>query len=142
MCAAEFGHLEVIKYALNEGCPEFINNRPPWYPSWVITILRYGHLEVLKWYIMDVWKQRANEKIGLVAIEITTHYGHLHILKWFHEIGTPPTMDVCMMAMPRGHLDIIKWTASLGVLTHPERCLGMYSADEKCCERIRENCCD
>ena len=71
MKAAEAGHLEVLKWARENGCP--------WDKRTCEFAAYYGHLEVLKWARENdcPW----NEATCMKAAEA----GHLEVLKWARE---------------------------------------------------------
>ena len=70
--AAENGHLELLKWAQENGCP--------WSKSTCISAARGGHLELLKWLRKNgcPW----NEKICWVAAFIAAENGHLELSNW------------------------------------------------------------
>ena len=74
-CAAEGGHLKVLRWARENGCP--------WDESTCYSAAEGGHLEVLKW---------AREN-GCPGDELTcacaAKGGHLEVLKWARENGCP-----------------------------------------------------
>ena len=71
--AAQNGHLEVLKWARENGCP--------WDEDTCVYAAENGHLEVLKWARENgcPW----NEWICVYAAE----KGHLEVLKWARENG-------------------------------------------------------
>lgn len=93
--AAKYGHLDVIKYARNNGC-KWDHHTCDW-------AARFGHLEVLKW-ARDNGCEWTHETCDSAAA-----FGHFEILKWARENGCPWTNKTCDLAAIRGRLDIIMW---------------------------------
>jgi len=88
------GHLDVLKWARENGCP---------WNEWTCTnAAENGHLDVLKW---------AREN-GCPWDEWTCEYaagsGHLDVLKWARENGCPWDEDTCSNATKNGHLDVLR----------------------------------
>ena len=75
--AARGGHLEMLKWARENGCP--------WDELTCAAIAAYGgHLEVLKWARENdcPWEE-------LTCAAIAAYGGHLEVLKWARENGCP-----------------------------------------------------
>jgi hypothetical protein len=93
--AAAGGHLEVLKWARDNGCP--------WDEETCSEAVESGHLEILKYLRSqgcpwDAW-----------ACLIAAEGGHLEILKWIYEQGDPWSRQVYTRAAYNGHLEILKW---------------------------------
>ena len=89
------GHLEVLKWAREDGCP--------WNTSTCANAALNGHFEVLKWAYENgcPWNTTtcANAALG----------GHLEILQWARENGCPWNSMVYANAARRGHVHILNW---------------------------------
>jgi len=96
--AAEKGHLEMLKWARENGCP--------WDECTCSGAAGNGHLEVLKW---------AREN-GCPWDVLTWIYaasrGHLEVLKWARENGCPRDEFTCYHAAFHGHLEVLKWAGT------------------------------
>ena len=98
--ASREGHLEVLKYAHENGCP---------WNSWTCSsAARRGHLEVLKY---------AHEN-GCPWDELTcsraARGGHLNVLKHLHENGCPWDKHTWSSAHRGGHLDVLAYARGRG----------------------------
>jgi hypothetical protein len=98
--AAEGGHLELIKWARENGCP--------WDSGTCAEAALGGQLEVLKW---------AREN-GCPWDSDTCAYaalgGHLEVLKWAMENGCHWDDWTCLFAAEGGHLEVLKWAIKNG----------------------------
>ena len=114
--AAEFGHLEIVKWARENGCPweearearagfAVLGPRINYTCAWTA---RRGHLEVLKWV-------REN---GCPWDEYTCSWaaegGHIATLKWARENGCPWDEETCYYAAVGGHIETLKWARENG----------------------------
>ena len=93
--AAENGHLDVLKYAHQNGCP--------WNKYTCAYAASKGRLEVLKWARQNGCKWDA--EIYANAAE----NGHLEVLKWAHQNGCPWNTWTCSRAAANGHFEVLKW---------------------------------
>ncbi|KAL6076959.1 Ankyrin repeat domain-containing protein [Balamuthia mandrillaris] len=101
MMAAARGHLEVVKWAHENGCP------------WDKDVVCYfaakgGNLEVLK------WAREQGCSWGSDTTMAAARRGDLEMLKWAHENGCPWTADTCCYAAEGGHLEVVKWAREHG----------------------------
>ena len=89
--AAEHGHLDVLKWARDNGCP--------WDEKTCYRAAKHGHLEVLKWARENgcPW----NEGTCAGAAE----GGHLEMLKWARENGCPMDEDTRKIAASMGYVE-------------------------------------
>ncbi len=98
--AAENNQLEIIKWAIENGCA--------WDGSTCVTAAMFGHIDILKWL-------RAN---GCEWNKSTVLYaaknGHLNILKWAVENGCEWDSDACYYAKRNGQLEVVKWALENG----------------------------
>ena len=93
------GHLELLKWAREQGCP--VNQH-----VCIHKAIECGHLDVLRWL-------HHNQKFTIPkdACLIAASRGHLDMLKWLHEYQHYCRLDErsCTMAASRGHLRVLKW---------------------------------
>jgi hypothetical protein len=98
--AAIGGHLELLKWARENGCP--LHKWTCWHAA------KGGHLEMLKWL-------RENECLWPWEM---THYaarnGHIEVMQWLHENGCPWNWLTCADAARGGHLETLKWARENG----------------------------
>ena len=89
--AARGGHLEVLRWAREKGCP--------WNSLTCSRAARGGHLEVLKWARENgcSW----NEETCANAVED----GHLEVLKWARENGCPWDERTRKLAASEGYVE-------------------------------------
>ena len=98
--AAENGHLEILKWARENGCT--------WDEQTCSKAAMNGQLEILQW-------ARSNGcpwDTGTCAYAARSN--HLHILKWARENGCPWNERTCALAGFLGHLEILLWARSNG----------------------------
>ena len=118
MCtlAAGDGHLEVLKWAQNNGCFKWAQNNVcrewtrnkgcPWDSEVCSQAAAYGgHLEVLK------WARNNGYPLSLDCILSAARNGHLDIIKFASSNGCP-LLPLCKEAARHGHLEILKWALS------------------------------
>ena len=85
--AAAGGHLDVLKWLRNEGCP---------WDEWTCSAAaNVGHLEVLKWLRKEndppcPWDEWTCSNAA--------EYGHLEVLKWLRNEGCPWDESTCSAA--------------------------------------------
>ena len=98
--AARSGHLDVLKYLHENGCP--------WDKSTCERAAIGGHLNVLKYAHENgcPWDEETcrNAAWG----------GHLDVLKYAHENGCPWDERTCLWAALRGHLNVLKYAHENG----------------------------
>lgn len=122
IAAAEGGHLDVVKYLHENGCPWESDSDYEYYDEgnynvWAAAAST-GHLDVLK-YVIDAGlpfiedgrktENPESEIMGKAACE-----GHLNVLKYLHEIGWQFNSYTCREACSGGHLDILKYVFKIG----------------------------
>ena len=94
--AAGGGHLHVLKYAHENGCP--------WNEETCASAAREGHLNVLK-YAHEKgcpWYERSMCLYAAMG-------GNLAVLKYAHENSFPWDQYTCSSAAAGGHLDVLKY---------------------------------
>lgn len=104
--AAECGHLNIIKFAVEKDLQDQLNTNT------YTTAAEYGQLEIMKWMRKNcpqiqwdrwVWAQAAKK-------------GHLAVLQWMYENTIKPEWDelTCSFAAWQGHIKVIDWVRSKG----------------------------
>ena len=111
--AARGGHLEVLKWARENGCP--------WDERTCRGAAQGGQLEALKW---------AREN-GCPWDEKTCYYaaygGQIEMLKWARENDCPWDVYTCLIAARRGHLEVLQWARENGCPWDEETCTNAAS---------------
>ncbi len=106
--AAGGGHLEVLKWARNQGCP--------WNARTCANAAEKGHLEVLQWARSQ----------GCPWDELTCAWaalkGHLEVLQWARSRGCAWDEDTCAFAAHGGHLEVLQWARSQGYPWNERTC--------------------
>ncbi|KAL2914111.1 hypothetical protein HK105_206369 [Polyrhizophydium stewartii] len=125
--AAEFGHLEVLKWlhermpnrnwptevmdkaagSGNLDCVKFLNANCT--EGCTIQAMDYaaqnGHLDVVKWLHAN-----RTEGCSTEAMDDAARNGHLDVVKWLHANRTEGCTTIAMnYAARNGHLDVVKW---------------------------------
>jgi hypothetical protein len=107
--AAEGGHLAVLVWAREHGCPWREDLEDPNLDCCALAT-RGGHLDVLMWLReqecpWDAWTCAA-----------AAEGGHLDVLRWAWKQGCPwsedleePDSDCCALAANGGHLEVLTW---------------------------------
>ena len=76
---------------------------------------QYGHLELLKWLVLDSGQHIDVTDADNAAIRYAAENGHLDIVRWLvEESGQPVDVTACenyaiRFAAANGHFDIIRW---------------------------------
>ena len=125
--AAQNGHLEVLKWLTEIGCP---------YDVEVCTVAaKGGHLDTLKWAHENGYPCRAETvqaaagsgKLLVLewlhekqcprdawAFNMAAAHGNFEVLKWLHNKGYPWCPGTCDKAAEYGHIDVLKWLRDKG----------------------------
>ncbi len=94
-CAAEGGHLDVLQWAVDNGCPLDCD---------VCTrAAKGGHIKILEWL-----KSRGCV-LNEYASEEAVKAGHLEVLKWLKANNIPFTYNLKHLAQCRGYKSIVEW---------------------------------
>jgi len=113
--AARYGHLEVVKYLLEQGADLHVDNDYP-----LRKAARYGHLEVVK-YLLE---QGADLHVDNdYPLRYAAENGHLEVVKYLLEQGADlhaGDNDALRWAALRGHLEIVKYLVEQGADLHAE----------------------
>lgn len=98
--AAKEGHLEMLKWAREEGCP--------WDQNTCRCAAERGHLEVLR------WAKEQGCPWDKSTCKFAARGGHLALLKWAREQGCPWDERTCSSAAKGGHLGLLQWARGQG----------------------------
>ena len=101
--AARDGHLEVLKWARQNGCP--------WGKGTCQAAAKGGHLEVLQWLRRNGCEWDENTCAWAASA------GRLETLRWARENGCPWNEKACMYAAKGGHLETLMWLEENGCPT-------------------------
>ena len=107
--AAKGGHLEVLKWLRENGCP--------WDSCTCYSAAKGGHLEVLKWLRENGCPWDSN------TCAHAAQGGHLEVLKWARQNGCHWAEWTCLLAAEGGHLEVLKWARQEGCPWHECTCL-------------------
>jgi len=107
--AAEYGHLDCLKYAHENGCP--------WDDFTTLYAGKNGHLDCLKYA-----HENGCPWYGSTTLHIACR-GHLDCLKYAHENGCPWDIKTTMYAAKNSHLDCLKYAHENGCPWHPKTTL-------------------
>jgi hypothetical protein len=97
---AKEGHLDVLKWAHENGCP--------WGESTCSAAADEGHLDVLKWARQNgcPWDES--------TCKAAAEGGHLECLKWLRNNGCPWDNRTRLYAAERGHHHVLMWALEHG----------------------------
>ena len=90
------GHLEIIKWALENGCARN--------PDVFYIACENGYFEVLEW----VWENGFTCGLDLGAC-CAAQYGHIEVLEWIREKGGTWNFQICSYAAESNQLEALKW---------------------------------
>lgn len=99
--AAGKGHLAVLQWAREQGCP--------WWTDTCQYAAGAGHLAVLQWARQQgcLW--------GAGTCSYAAKEGHLDVLQWARQNGCPlHEAEVCKLAAQGGHLVVLQWARQHG----------------------------
>jgi hypothetical protein len=126
--AANGGHFEILKWARENGCP--------WGSSTCAYAVKGGHFEILKWARQNGCPWDSN------TCSYAAHGGHFEILKWARENGCPWNRWTCTYAAFQGHLEMLKWARQDGCPWDSDTCDNAASAGHlEVLKWARENRC-
>lgn len=154
--AAQNGHLEIIKWATENGCPWSVHtifssvysgkleilkwlreNGCEWNATICLNAARNGYLEILQWVYQNgcPWDDRTCAEAA--------ENGHLEILQWVHQNGCPWNFRTCSYAALNGHFEIIKWARENGCDWNCWTCVyAAYGGHLEILQWIRQNDCE
>lgn len=105
-CAAEGGHLEIVKWLHTKGYS--------FSDSIFASAAAGGNIELAK-YIYDSYLENINNikngynPLNTRATANAALNGHFEMLKWLRSINCPWTRVTCIYAADKGHLEILIW---------------------------------
>ena len=105
--AAEGGHLDVLVWCIENGCP--------WESSRIISFCSAaynGHLLVLQWCRDNGFLLPIDLSSDLCSCAATN--GHLNVIQWCREIGCPWDEKLCSNAAENGHMHVLQWCRENG----------------------------
>ena len=104
--AAKGGHLEVLKWLRENGCP--------WDSNTCDFAAKGGHLEVLKWARQNGCHWDEWTCADIVCGNFAAVGGNLEVLKWARQEGCPWDYRPCMFAAALRRFDVLKWAIKNG----------------------------
>lgn len=131
--AAEGGYIDILKYAIANGCPfdeltctmaarggqleilKYLRNelKCPWDYRTAYIAAGMGHLELLKWSIIN--KCEENDDCTMISIlgYVAAEGGHLNVIKWLKEKKFGFDMYTCYYAASSGNIELFKLLVSI-----------------------------
>jgi len=118
--AAQHGHLEVLKWALERGCLESTGTNDLCALLYTLQVSATlcaraalgGQLEVLRWLRGHYYSWDA------LTCEKAAQGGHLETLKWLREHQCPWDANTLLQASLFGHADVLQWALDNGCPDH------------------------
>ena len=127
----ESGHLEVLKWALEDFLPAGFDG---WRPlnrnqGWTLDVCEYaaeaGQLEVLQWAFANGCIGEYVERNKDLLIRAAAKGGNLALLQWLRANGCPwprKHSTVCGVAARHGHLPLLQWACANGCACDMSTC--------------------
>lgn len=126
--AALGGNLEILKYAIKNGCR--------WDRYTCRNAAAGGHLQCLKYVVGNGCP--TNDTYNCAA-----YHGNLEIMKYAHENRFIWDEDTCIYAAKKGHLECLKYAHENGCSLHEDTCGNISEIgcewDIRICENAAEN---
>ena len=116
--AAKGGHLEVLKWVTDNGCPM---NRHAW-----DTAVAGGHVAVLVWLMEHFRSKQLEASIGYATrttCVMAAENGQLAVLQWAREMDCEWDAGTCGMAARGGHLAVLQWARANGCAWNSGTCI-------------------
>ena len=104
--AAEGGHLELLQYLIEKGCPHHV-----WKEA-CLSAPFGGHIHIMEWALAHGVKATA---YGTMGCADAAQGGHLEALKWLRARKCPWDSLVPELAIEHGHHHILKWARDNGM---------------------------
>ena len=102
------GRLEMLKWALAEGCPTQNDHPRAQYDfNMVHEAARFGHVPLMEWLVNEEGLE-LNERVFTCGAE------HLEVLHWAHENDCPFDEDACAYAAASGKVENLQWLRANG----------------------------
>ena len=133
------GRVELVKWALAEGCPR--TKRGLCLASAAAGL---GHLELVQWlcgeggFAMDKFLMRSAARSGNLELvqwlhangcpwnfwtcAMAAHHGYLEVLLWLRASGCPWNAMTCTNAASGGHLEVLRWAREHGCYWDESAC--------------------
>ena len=113
-CSIEYGHLEILKWGLEEGFFNPTNCIP------CNLAARYGKLKILKWLRCNgfPWHE--------YVCSNAAHKGHFELLKWAQQNGCPWNERTSYFAQRSGHQEIYDWAVENGCPTSDDYLINIF----------------
>ena len=111
--ASRNGHLEVVKFLVEQAADVNTKNNDGWKPLHAAT--QNGHLEVVKFLFEHGADVNANVKDGLTALHLAAQNGHLEVVKFLVERNEDVNATrkegwtPLHLAARNGHLEVVKF---------------------------------
>lgn len=105
--AAQYGHLEMVMYLLNEGCSILNMGRPP-----LEAAVLGGHLPIVKFLFEAGADIRANND---QAMRGACFYGQIEIVRYLHEHGAPITQDLLIIPRWGSKYEVMEYLLAQGL---------------------------
>ena len=99
------GRVELVKWALEEGCPREDENGF----SMAAAAAQFGHMVLVKWLCGEVGFAMNEGVMAWAAMS-----GNLELVRWLRGEGCPWNMWTCAHASWRSHLEILRWLRANG----------------------------
>jgi hypothetical protein len=100
--AARGGHLDVLKYARENGCLWEVSSP---YKGMCISAIIGGNVECLKY----VQERKCQMPLDNRPCERAAEHGHLEMLKYLRSLGCALSGETVTLAIKNGHLDCVKY---------------------------------
>ncbi len=101
--AAEKGHVHIMQYAYENGCPIAYEPNHYW------TAAYGGHINVLDWLVSIDYPWEP------CMLSAAAQSGSLDVCKWVLATGKPCVNYMCDMAAMAGKLEVLMWARSIGM---------------------------
>lgn len=124
LCAAKGGHLDCLIFVHQSGCP--------WHFGVCFSAAKRGHLDCLR-YAREHGCPWDETVCHVAAME-----GHLDCLKYVFENGCPRSTYTCFVAADGDHLDCLKWALENGFYID-DSIISRAPEGSNCLRWLREN---
>ena len=130
--AARAGHLHIIQWAREDGCPWNLStslaaaeaghlhilqwlqeNDCPWHTKICRTAAERGHLHILQW-LRESHRDDFDSEFDSRMCSAAAGAGQLHVLQWLRDNGCPWNSDSYHAAALNGFAEIVEWVVKNG----------------------------
>ena len=128
LLAAKNGHLETLKWLIDNGCSIYEKNHDDETCSLIAS--RYGQLEILKWLLRNGCTMDATNYSGNTCLLMAAEYGQLETFKWLLENGSSlhegdeQEYSCFLLAAKSGNIELVKWLIEMGCSIHEKNAHG------------------